>query len=619
MDQRMLLFFVLSGAIIFGYFTLGPVLFPDLFPPPTTRQAIRQDSATTGSGPPVAPATAAALPAPAPRDGAAAPPPPQTSQVPAREILVETPLYIAKFDSRGARLVSLQLKNFRRSKNTINWGDVLPPLRSLLPKEPVDTEARVEMVKREVAGTDLLGVEFLGEDALTQAIRRLDFSTDRGGIRLTDPAAGAQTLEFFGELPEGGSVVNPIAIRKRLTFHPDSYVIEYEVQVINYGKKTQFAHLLYRFGEGPIRDKTSARLSVFGPMYFQDGSVEFEDAEDIAEIADRTLRLKEPLPEWLGITDKYFLTAVATVDDFETYMGPGRTAPEQTTIQQALYQARNLAPEGADAEWAATYGMERRPEELQPKKMIASKFLMYLGPQEVKETVKLGKHLEESFDLTINMFINVGQNFLGKPLLKLLRWFESFTGNFGVSIIMLTIVVRVALFPLTYKGMVSMKRMAKLQPKMKEIREKYKKDKEKINQEMIGLYKRYKVNPLGGCLPIALQIPIFFALFASLSGAVELRHAEFFGWIQDLSTADPLFITPLLMGGSMFLQQRLTPTSMDPTQQKIMMWMPLIFMVFMFNFPSGLVLYWLTSNTLSILQQLVINRVKIPDLVEKAA
>ena len=181
----------------------------------------------------------------------------------------------------------------------------------------------------------------------------------------------------------------------------------------------------------------------------------------------------------------------------------------------------------------------------------------------------------------------------------------------------LAIPLQVTLFPLTYKGMVSMKRMSKLQPKMKEIREKYKKDKEKINQEMIGLYKRYKVNPLGGCLPIALQIPIFFALFAALSGAVELRHAEFFGWIKDLSTADPLFITPLLMGGSMFLQQKMTPTSMDPTQQKIMMWMPLIFMVFMFNFPSGLVLYWLTSNTLSILQQLVINRVKIPDLVEK--
>ena len=613
MDQRMLLFFVLSGAVIFGYFTIGPVLFPNLFPPPTPRQ----ESAATEVHPSVAPAATTALPAPAPQESAAAPPPPQASRAPSREILVETPLYIATFDSRGARLVSLQLKKFRLSKSSINWGDVLPPLRSFLPKEPVDTEARVEMVKREVAGADLLGVEFLGEDALTQAIRRLDFSTDRRGIRLTDPAAEAQTLVFYGALPEGGSVADPIAVRKRLTFHPDSYVIEYEIQVINYGKEKRLAHLLYRFGEGPVRDEANARFSVFGPMYFQDGSVEFEDAEDIAEIADRTLRLKEPLPEWLGITDKYFLTAVATVDEFETYMGPGRTAPERTAIQQAVYQARNLAPEGAEAIWAATYGLELRPEELQPNKMIASKFLLYLGPQAVKETVKLGKHLEESFDLTLNMFINVGQNFLGKPLLRLLRWFESFTGNFGVSIIMLTIVVRVTLFPLTYKGMVSMKRMSKLQPKMKEIREKYKKDKEKINQEMIGLYKRYKVNPLGGCLPIALQIPIFFALFAALSGAVELRHAEFFGWINDLSTADPLYITPLLMGGSMFLQQKLTPTSMDPTQHKIMMWMPLIFMVFMFNFPSGLVLYWLTSNTLSILQQLVINRVKIPDLVEK--
>jgi len=208
---------------------------------------------------------------------------------------------------------------------------------------------------------------------------------------------------------------------------------------------------------------------------------------------------------------------------------------------------------------------------------------------------------------------------LASPLLVMLRWFHGLTGNYGIAIILLTMMVRIVLFPLTYKGMVSMKRMSKLQPKIKAMREKYKDNKEKINREMMDMYKRYKVNPLGGCLPIALQIPIFFALYSALLGAIELRHSPFLGWITDLSSADPLYITPVLMGASMFFQQRMTPTAMDPTQQKILMWMPVIFTAFMFNFPAGLTLYWLTSNMLSVLQQLIINRVQIPDLVERKA
>ncbi|MEE8396386.1 MAG: membrane protein insertase YidC, partial [bacterium] len=188
-----------------------------------------------------------------------------------------------------------------------------------------------------------------------------------------------------------------------------------------------------------------------------------------------------------------------------------------------------------------------------------------------------------------------------------------FSGNYGVAIIMLTVVVRVGMFPLTYKGMVSMKRMQKIQPRVVAMKEKFKNDRERQNKEMMALYKRYKVNPLGGCLPIALQLPIFFALYSSLLGAIELRHAPFMFWIADLSAKDPLYVTPILMGATMFLQQKLTPTAMDPTQQKILQFMPLIFLVFMINFPSGLVLYWLTSNTLSILQQLIINRIKVPE------
>jgi YidC/Oxa1 family membrane protein insertase len=172
------------------------------------------------------------------------------------------------------------------------------------------------------------------------------------------------------------------------------------------------------------------------------------------------------------------------------------------------------------------------------------------------------------------------------------------------------------LFPFTYKGMKSMKRMQQLAPRMKKLQEKYKNNKEKLNQEMMGLYKKNKVNPLGGCLPLLLQMPVFFALYSSLSSAVELRHAPFMFWISDLSQPDGLGITPLIMGATMFIQQRMTPQSamMDPTQAKLMQMLPLVFTVFTFTFPAGLTLYWMTSNILSIGQQVLINRIKTPEM-----
>ena len=205
---------------------------------------------------------------------------------------------------------------------------------------------------------------------------------------------------------------------------------------------------------------------------------------------------------------------------------------------------------------------------------------------------------------------------LAAPLLDLLRWIYKYVGNYGVAIIILTIIVRLVLFPLTLKGMKSMKRMQQLAPRMKKLQEKYKNNKEKLNQEMMAMYRKNKVNPLGGCLPMLLQLPVFFALYSSLSSAVELRHAPFLFWINDLSQPDGLGITPLLRGVSMFFQQKLTPQSamMDPTQAKIMQMLPIIFTFFTFTFPAGLTIYWLTSNCLSILQQLVLNRIKTPEI-----
>jgi len=257
------------------------------------------------------------------------------------------------------------------------------------------------------------------------------------------------------------------------------------------------------------------------------------------------------------------------------------------------------------------------PVTINPSDLKSCRYELYLGPRDLGILKKFGKDLDQA--------INFGwTDIIAKPLLYVLRFFDEYIHNYGVSIILLTILVKILFWPLTHKSYKSMKEMQKLQPRMAKLREKYKNDKQKLNQEMMALYKTYKVNPMGGCLPMIIQIPVFFALFRVLGNCIELRHAPFMLWINDLSAPDRLFnfpfqipfMTPpygipvltLLMGASMFIQQKMTPTPGDPAQAKIMMFLPIIFTFMFINFPSGLVLYWLVNNILSIGQQYRIHK-----------
>lgn len=198
--------------------------------------------------------------------------------------------------------------------------------------------------------------------------------------------------------------------------------------------------------------------------------------------------------------------------------------------------------------------------------------------------------------------------FLAKPFFAIILAIHNYVGNWGWAIVLFTILIKLVLFPLSYKGMMSMQKLKDLAPKMKEIKERYGSDPMKMNQHMMELYRKHDANPMGGCLPILLQIPVFFALYRVLLNAVELQGAQWILWIEDLSKLDPYFILPILMGASMYLQQKLTPTTItDPLQQKIFMYLPLILTVFFITFPAGLVLYWFTNNLLSIAQQYYIN------------
>lgn len=235
---------------------------------------------------------------------------------------------------------------------------------------------------------------------------------------------------------------------------------------------------------------------------------------------------------------------------------------------------------------------------------MAVQYSAFLGPKDL--------NILKSVDSNLAGIVDFGFfSFLGRPILKMLKWFHGVVGNWGIAIILLTILVRFLVLPFNVMSFRSMKAMQLIQPQLQALREKFKNDPNRLNQETLLLFRTHKVNPLGGCLPVLLQIPIFFALYQVLGQSVELYQAPFMLWIHDLSHKDPYFVLPILMGITMFLQQKLTPTTMDPAQAKILMFMPLIFSIFMLALPSGLTLYIFVSTLFGIGQQLYLMKGQI--------
>jgi YidC/Oxa1 family membrane protein insertase len=306
---------------------------------------------------------------------------------------------------------------------------------------------------------------------------------------------------------------------------------------------------------------------------------------------------------WLGFSDKYWLTALI---------------PEQTAAVRASLR---YAPVNSEPRYQLDY--LGPPVTVPPGGMIEVSDHFFAGAKEVD---KLDAYAESLGIPLFDRAVDFGWfYFLTKPIFLILDFFYRFFGNYGVAILMLTLIVKLLFFPLANKSYKAMSQMKKLQPEMMKLRERYENDKTRLNQELMALYKREKVNPLSGCVPIVVQIPVFFALYKVLFVSIEMRHAPFFGWIKDLSAPDPTsvfnlfglmpwdtpaFLTigvwPLLMGGTMYLQQRLNPQPADPIQAKVMMLLPVMFTFLFATFPAGLVIYWTWNNILSIAQQWVI-------------
>lgn len=318
---------------------------------------------------------------------------------------------------------------------------------------------------------------------------------------------------------------------------------------------------------------------------------EFIEGSAFCTDSAKNLSGKSTKFNFIGYDSHYFLTVLIPKVPFGYEVRSGGTFENGACpIAIALFQDQGLVPS---------------------QKEVSYEFDTYFGPKDLQ--------IISAYDEKLKVTLGLGWlDIIARPLLWSIKGLFSITHNYGIAIILLTLLLKILFYPLAKQSAVSMHKMKKLNPEMTAIREKYKKDPQKMQREMMAFMSKHKVNPMKGCLPILPQIPVFFALFRVLSASIELRHAPFFGWVRDLSVQDPYFITPIILGFFMFIQQKMTPmTGMDKTQERILMFMPLIFTVMMLTLPSGLVLYMLTNTIVSILQQKWLN-LKLDKLGEKA-
>ena len=326
------------------------------------------------------------------------------------------------------------------------------------------------------------------------------------------------------------------------------------------------------------RDNNST-ASIMLPTYT--GSAYYDSENKFSKISfddmlenDQAIKVKD---SWISMIEHYFFSAWLPTDS--------QTKTVYTNHENGVF----------------TIGSTSQYDTIQPGQNYNAQSVMFVGPKLQSEI----SGLADGLDLTVDYGV---LTFLSAPLFWILEIIHAVFDNWGISIIVLTILIKALFFKLSETSYRSMAQMKKLNPRMQALKERYSEDKKKFSEALMRMYKEEKVNPLGGCLPILIQIPVFIALYWVLVESVEMRHAPFVGWIQDLASADPYFILPVAMGISMYIQQKLNPAPTDATQQKIFLFLPFIFTALFATFPSGLVLYWLTNNILSIAQQYVINK-----------
>jgi YidC/Oxa1 family membrane protein insertase len=555
MERRALIALALSFVVFMAFMYYGEKTKTPTAPAPATQTAAPAPVAAT-------PKPAAVPPAPAVR--------PQPAR-PAKDVVVNTPSFKAVFTELGGRLKSFHLKNYKdripfKPIYHFKLGPVAFEVERYL--NPTANGIKTKDLVREGGDNELpLTLSWQGKSLNFSGLALCEASTSALDLK----AGEKGTLKFTCVSPEGLTLV------KTYTFKADSYGFGLAVQVTNGTGQPVDGQLNLDLSEN-FAGEEADRFHFLG----FNGSIN-NKLEDIKSGGLKESKTFTGKVEWAGLDEGYFMTAIIpeSAKSWVTLSEPPK-APMVASVRAPVEAL------GAGQTAQFSYGL-------------------YFGP----------KNLDDLKPLGLDRAVNFGWfDFLGKPLLKFLNWLNRYTNNYGWAIVILTILLRIVFWYPNHKSYKSMKDMQKLQPKVAKLREKYKDDKETMNKELMALYRTFKVNPMAGCLPMLLQLPVFIALYNVLGYAIELRHASFIPtlpftnivWLADLSAKDPLLITPIVMGATMFLQQKMTPSAGDPTQAKMMMFLPLIFTFMFLNFASGLVVYWLVNNVLSIAQQHYTNK-----------
>jgi len=557
--KRLLLAVILSVAIFLGWNAFS--LYMGWLPP-------QPDPASQNAAEPAAPAPAApapAAPAPVAEGGAFDAPAkverPLFTPSEGRPVIVETPLYKAVFHSNGGILQRFELKHYTNSVR--------------------EDSGLVNLISEAAAAQAPMGILVGGLPSWMGQV----WALEGGDLKLDEDGTGV--LRFTGEV--GG-----LHLTRELLFEGSSYLIREKLRVSS--DELMAANLIFTFSatalasekapgimatlrhlvfRGPAPEPTESVYNPTRVAWWRDNS--FKD-ESSPKSLNEGKTIKPPL-SWVAVMNNYFLGAVS-MDDPEA-QGVARMIGDN--VFSARMGKSVTVAQGHDAMLECVY---------------------FLGPKDNEQLNAAPNNLDRAINYG---FFSV----VATPLIWLLRFLYGYVHNYGVAIILMTIIIKFLFWPLSQKSYKSMQQMKQLQPMMAKLREKHAGDRETLNKEIMQLYKTYKVNPASGCLPILIQLPVFLGLYQALLNSIELRHATFIAtvpftdlpWLVDLSSRDPYFITPLIMGATMFLQQKLTPMPGDPMQARIMMFMPIIFTILFLGFPSGLVLYWLVNNVISIGQQ----------------
>ena len=552
MEKRIILFLVLSMALI--------VLYPYVMEKMgliKRMQPVRPQKES--SSPPAAHSPLASVAPQAPVDTAkrersplSAKPlgTPTKADTREQEVTIETDQIRVVLSNRGGIIKSWELKRYHTQD----------------PKNP----QQIQLVPSERQG-----VSFVPPLALQVADPVLQQRLDHGLYQVSTTSLTLSDAQPTGEVdfsysdPETGARVN-----KRLTFSNGTYLVDLRLEssgvsgpsILNLG--TNFG--IHKWEEGFV--------GFIGPATSINGKLDKATPEK-EEI--RTGQVG-----WAALQDKYFVAAAIPADELA----------HQVVVRK-------------EGDKLVSVGLQTQSVQ----DSVSTHYRLYIGPKEYETLKGLGVGLEDTIDF--GWFIYGSWSIVravAKPVFYAIRYLHDITHNYGVAIILVTVGIKLLLAPLAYKSYKSMKQMAAVQPELQALQKKYADDRERLNKELMRLYKDKKVNPVGGCLPMFFQIPVFVALFNILYMTIELRQAPFVLWIQDLSVQDPYYVLPILMGATMFIQQKIQPTTMDPKQAQIMLILP-VFLTFLFvTFPAGLVLYWLTNNVLTILQQVITDRYLLP-------